>query len=107
MPPGFSKPPQPPFHRGAFAATESKLPVARDAAGGGEHATPGMQSGDNQARFLGQSFETGPQRDLWSASASSALISGRSFEKLEALIWGPLDFVPKLTLFETGNTAPG
>jgi hypothetical protein len=23
-----------------------------------------MQFGDNQAQFLGQSFETGPQRDL-------------------------------------------
>src|ERR1700689_2316413 len=37
-----------------------------------------MQSGDNQAQFLGQSFETP-----------------------EARIWGPPDFVPKLTSYGT------
>ena len=30
-------------------------------------------------------------------------MSGQSFETLEALIWGPPDFVPKLTLCETAR----
>jgi hypothetical protein len=71
--------------------------VARYTAGGGEHATPGDAIRRQSGSVLGQSFENGPQRDRWTASASSGLISGQSFETLEALIWGPPDFVPKLT----------
>ena len=77
--------------------------VVRYTAGGGEHATPGDAIRRQSGSVLGQSFETGPQLDRCTASASSGLISGQSFETLEALIWGPPGFVPKLTAFGTSS----
>jgi hypothetical protein len=51
---------------------------------------------------LGLGFGTGRERASGPNDACSAMFSGQSFETLEALILWLSDFVPKLTIFETG-----
>jgi hypothetical protein len=53
----------------------------------------------NQAQFLG--LPPTQSRAEWYASA---MLSGQSFETLEASILEPSDFVPKLTPFETDRS---
>jgi hypothetical protein len=61
----------------------------------------------NQAHFLGLGFGTGRERDPGAEWYAFAMLSGQSFETLEASILGPSDFVPKLTSFETNRARAG
>src|SRR5580700_10454345 len=54
---------------------------------------------------FGPLFETGRERDPGAEWYAFAMLSGKSFETLDASILGPSDFVPKLTLCETSRGA--
>ena len=59
--------------------------------------------GKNQARFLGQRFGTGTRRDPTADWYTFGPFSGQEIGTPEALISGPSNFVPKLTLCETSR----
>lgn len=58
-------------------------------------------SGRNQAPISEQGFGTGARGDPKADWYAVAMFSGQSSETSDALILGPSEFVPKLTVFET------